>query len=67
MDDVYYSVEVRDDHDGGSVWYVDEDYMETLEDARELAIRRSLGRDNGLARVKKVTSELVAEFKDGES
>lgn len=70
---VIYDVEVRDDHDGGSVWYsgIDDgsgELEETLEDAMEVAAKVSVDRKplNGSARVVKITREVVAEFKSGE-
>lgn len=63
--ETYFSVSVRDDHDGGSVWYVDEDYIEEQSEAEELAVKTSEKRDNGLARVSKVCPEVVAEFFKG--
>ncbi|HEY3493800.1 MAG TPA: hypothetical protein VGK73_03905 [Polyangiaceae bacterium] len=58
----YFNVEVCDDHDGGSVWYVDEDYMEEG-DAIELAKRTAKKRANGLARVNRCVTEVVAEYR----
>ena len=61
----YFSVEVCDDHDGGSVWIVEEDYMEH-DDAEELAAKLSRIRDNQVARVRKVVSEVVSDFEWGD-
>ncbi len=64
----HYAVEVRDDHDGGSVWYIEEDFCETLVEAEEDAARISLKRPrfNGVARVIKVTHETVVQFRNGQ-
>jgi hypothetical protein len=64
MSEVHYSVSVRDDHDGGSVWYVEEDYMDE-EDATELAKKLSCSRDNRAARVNRVESSVVATWDHG--
>lgn len=61
----YFNVEVRDDHDGGSVWYIENDYIDNEEEAIERATSASVKRDNGAARICKVTSVAVKEFKDG--
>lgn len=61
----YFAVSVRDDHDGGSVWYVDEDYIEERTEAEELAVKTSLKRENGSARLLKVTAEVAGEFFEG--
>lgn len=63
----YYQVEVCDDHDGGSVWIVEEDYMPDQSDAAELAQKFSRIRDNKSARVRKVVTEVVLELQDGEA
>lgn len=62
----HFTVEVCDDHDGGSVWILDEDYMTDREEADELAVKRSRQRDNRLSRVRVNDSRVVAEFRDGE-
>ena len=61
---VYYSVEVCDDHDGGSVWYVEEDYLDK-QDADELAQKLSQARENHVARVRRVVSEVSETWDHG--
>lgn len=61
-----FGVEVCDDHDGGSVWMVEEDLIDDRGDAEALAAKRSKSRDNERARVTVVTRRVVAEFRRGE-
>ena len=63
--DVCFAVEVCDDHDGGSVWISDEEFLETREEAEELAAKRSLQRDNGIARVVEVRRRIDSFFREG--
>jgi hypothetical protein len=65
--DTWWNVEVRDDHDGGSVWYVHEDYLDTRDGAEDLAARVSRVRDNKAARVTQVTATVLATFDDGKA
>lgn len=60
----YFAVEVVDDHDGGSVWYPEEDYMER-EDAEVLAVKLSRSRENRSARVLEVHAVVVQSYEDG--
>jgi hypothetical protein len=60
----YYCVEVRDDHDGGSIWIIEEDYLDR-QDATELAEKLSRTRDNHVARVRRVTAVTVDEWESG--
>lgn len=60
-----FAVEVCDDHDGGSVWIIEEEFLETREEAEELAAKLSLRRDNGLARVTEVYRQPSAEYRHG--
>lgn len=62
----YFAVEVCDDHDGGSVWYVDEDYIQDRTEADELAAKKSKTRENKVARVLAVNSRVEMSFFDGE-
>jgi hypothetical protein len=64
----HYAVEVRDDHGGGTVWYIEEDFCDSLDEAEQDAVRISLKRHefNGVARVIKVTHETVVQFRDGQ-
>jgi hypothetical protein len=63
---VLFEVEVRDDHDGGSVWYTERDDFDNEPEAEEFAAKASRERDNHAARVVKVTYEPVTEFHNGE-
>ncbi len=64
----HYAVEVRDDHDGGTVWYIEEDFIESLDEAEEDCARISVKRHkfNGVARVIKVKHETVVQFREGQ-
>ncbi len=64
----HYAVEVLDDHDGGTVRYIEEDFIDSLDEAEEDCARISLKRHefNGVARVIKVTHETVVKFRNGE-
>ena len=61
----YFTVEVCDDHDGGSVWMPEEDYMEQ-DDAERLAKKLSETRDNKVSRVMKVEAAVFSCFAEGE-
>lgn len=63
-DEVSFGVEVLDDHDGGSVWISEEEFLDG-EDARKLARKLSLTRDNRIARLVEVTRKPVLAFRDG--
>ncbi len=61
----YFNVEVRDDHDGGSVWYIEIDFIDNEEEANDRAASISMHRDNNAARVCKVTSVPLRKFEFG--
>lgn len=61
----YFAVEVCDDHDGGSVWYPEEDYMDR-DDAVALAEELSRSRENRVARVLEVHTVVVRQYVNGE-
>lgn len=59
--EVCFGVEVCDEHDGGSVWISEEEFIETREEAEELALKVSAKRDNGLARFVEVRRRVAGE------
>jgi hypothetical protein len=59
--EVCFGVEVCDEHDGGSVWYSEEEFIETREEADDVALRLRGKRDNGLARVVEVRRRVVGD------
>lgn len=59
FDSPCFAVEVCDDHDGGSVWISEEEFIETKEEAEELSKKLAGKRDNGLARVMEVRRKVV--------
>lgn len=64
--EVTFGVEVCDDHDGGSVWLIEDEWFEMREEADELAAKYSRVRDNEAARVVQVTRRVVADYRGGE-
>jgi hypothetical protein len=65
MSDVHYAVEVRDDHDGGSVWYIEEDYLPSEPDAVEQAMKIIETRNPPGVRVVKLSHEVVGTWSGG--
>lgn len=63
--ETYYRVDVRDDHDGGSVWIVHEDFIASFKEASDEAYELSLERRNKVSRVVKVTTEEVIYYNNG--
>lgn len=61
----YYTVMVRDDHDGGSIWIVHEDFIESFKEANGTAYELSLKRPNRVAKVIKVTAKDVVCYYNG--
>lgn len=62
---VSFQVEVRDDHDGGSIWYTEREFCETQAEAEEDARVISHQRENGAARVVRVTTVPIVAVQDG--
>jgi hypothetical protein len=63
--ETYFRVDVLDDHDGGSVWIVHEDFINSFEEASNDAYELSRKRPNKVAKVVKITAEEIFYYENG--
>lgn len=65
MNQVYYRVDVQDDHDGGSVWIVYEDFLTSYKEAVDTAKELSLSKSNKTAKVVRIMAEEIHHYVNG--